>query len=430
VAIGIHLVGQAAKRGPLRRVPAADRFVEEIAGWIHDNAADAVRSTRIGRPALGSAAVLVDLHPAGEPAQIVLDDDGVVTVEAPTAVVGPGYHTYVCRLLQRLAEELSIEWAPTAPNGGAVDATGYFSTGDRSDAERGLLIWLRDVLVQARELRRRRGLGVQICRVAGDRFDVEGAVASCLGPRDDEWLGRAIAEPRVAIDVWPWFTDATDARYLLNRALCLMWTEVRWRTPAADGEPELFDEVLRLLHRAYPLDPSLPYPWHEWGEMLRLMPFAEPLAARIAERAARPLDRAPIGYRRKPVTVVHAGWSLEIPGSFAERWNDGDWWAGEAGRSITLAATPTGQDGRPMAPEAFLDQVAGDLGTGALAHRDGPVVGRARLSVDPSSGVEVAVLDGYSAVVGSGAAIRVVIDDPADWEWALNTWRSLEPAAL
>ncbi len=57
----------------------------------------------------------------------------------------------------------------------------------------------------------------------------------------------------------------------------------------------------------------------------------------------------------------------------------------------------------------------------------GGVVGRATLSTDASSGVEIGVLDGYSAVVGSGAAIRIEFDDPADWQWALDMWQSLAP---
>ena len=72
----------------------------------------------------------------------------------------------------------------------------------------------------------------------------------------------AIADPRVAVDVTPWWADATDARYLLNRALCLMWLDVRWRAPAVEGEAELIDEVHRLLSKAFPLEPGLPYPWH------------------------------------------------------------------------------------------------------------------------------------------------------------------------
>ena len=85
-------------------------------------------------------------------------------------------------------------------------------------------------------------------------------------------------------------------------------------------------------------------------------------------------------------------------------------------------------DGRPMSARTFLDRVPGHLGSDVLSHEDGPVLGRARLTVDGASGIEVAVLEGYSAVSGSGAAIRIEIHDPDDWEWALEMWRSLRPA--
>ena len=80
-----------------------------------------------------------------------------------------------------------------------------------------------------------------------------------------------------------------------------------------------------------------------------------------------------------------------------------------------------------MGAQAFVDHVGGDLGPDAIDHRAGGVIGRAKLSSDTSSGLEVGVLDGYSAVVGSGAAIRIVFDDPGDWQWALDMWRSLAP---
>jgi hypothetical protein len=129
------------------------------------------------------------------------------------------------------------------------------------------------------------------------------------------------------------------------------------------------------------------------------------------------------------VTIVHEGWALEIPGSFGERRTDEEWSGADGGRSITIAATPTeGDDGRPLTADAFLARVAVDLGRDALEHRSGTVVGRARLSEDGSSGVAVGVLDGYAAVTGRGAAIRVVFEDPGDWQWALDMWRSLRPA--
>jgi hypothetical protein len=80
-----------------------------------------------------------------------------------------------------------------------------------------------------------------------------------------------------------------------------------------------------------------------------------------------------------------------------------------------------------MTAQAFLDQVARDLGSEALTHEEGELRGRARLSSDATSGVEVGVLEGYSAVRGRGAAIRITFDDSADWRWALDAWRALSP---
>jgi hypothetical protein len=80
-----------------------------------------------------------------------------------------------------------------------------------------------------------------------------------------------------------------------------------------------------------------------------------------------------------------------------------------------------------MAAATFIDQFATELGPDALNHRAGEVMGRARLTTDTTSGVEIGVLEGYSAIRGSGAAIRITFDDPADWQWAVETWRGLAP---
>ena len=81
-----------------------------------------------------------------------------------------------------------------------------------------------------------------------------------------------------------------------------------------------------------------------------------------------------------------------------------------------------------MSAEWFMSSVVGDLGEGVLRHEDGELVGRARVTSDASSGLEVAVLEGFSAVTGSGAAIRVAFASPDDWRWAVDLWRSLRPA--
>ncbi len=154
------------------------------------------------------------------------------------------------------------------------------------------------------------------------------------------------------------------------------------------------------------------------------------MARQVAGRAARePEPDPPVGYRRDHVRITHEGWGLEVPGWYAERRSPEEWWGGGAGRSVTIAATRTGlADGTPMAAQAFVEQFATDLGPDALTHREGEVLGRARLTTDASSGVEVGVLEGYSAIRGSGAAMRITFDDPGDWSWAVETWRSLRPS--
>ena len=90
---------------------------------------------------------------------------------------------------------------------------------DRATTERAYLGWLGRTLVDAR-VGAADGAGTSSSGTpAGVRYTFDGALATALGPRDDAWLEPRIADPRVAIDITPWWADATDAQSLLNRAL-------------------------------------------------------------------------------------------------------------------------------------------------------------------------------------------------------------------
>ncbi|HET8786121.1 MAG TPA: hypothetical protein VFM38_10825 [Candidatus Limnocylindrales bacterium] len=419
-ALGVSLGGLAQKRGLIPRVPDGDRLLADAAVWLNGEYADAVRSTHQRTLPSGEASLSVDLHPAAPPFVLTADDDGRVTAVGETGVGGPGYHRFVGRVLERLGTELDIDW---------TEGDGATAFVDRPGAERLYLGWLGPQLAKARVRVRRGERAVPLGMPSGTKVTTEAALATVLGPRDEAWLDAAIDDPRVALSITPWWADATDGVYLLNRALVLMWLQVRWRTPAMEGEADLFDEVHRLLSRAYPLDPDLGFPWHAWTELTSLRGVDDPMARQAAKRAASSEEPdPPVGYRRDPVVISHEGWMLEIPGSFAERRSPEEWWGGGTGRSITLAATATGHpDGSPMSAAEFIEQFAVDLGPDAITQRAGEVVGRARLMTDASSGLEVGILEGYAAVTGSGAAIRIEFDDPADWQWALDMWRSLAP---
>ena len=60
------------------------------------------------------------------------------------------------------------------------------------------------------------------------------------------------------------------------------------------------------------------------------------------------------------------------------------------------------------------------MASGCAACHDGPLLGGTKLH-------RFGVVKDYAAVTGSGAAIRIEFDDPADWQWAPDMWRSLAP---
>ena len=315
--------------------------------------------------------------------------------------------------------EVGIEW---------TDGDGATTFLDRPAAEQAYLGWLGPQLARAQVAVRRGQRGIHLGLPPGTRYTTDAAIATVLGPRDEAWLDAAIADPRVALDITPWWADATDGRYLLHRALTLLWLEVRWRAPAVEGEADLLDEVHRLLSRAFPMDPGLPYPWHAWAEVCAFRGINDHDGPPGAGRAARePEPSPPVGYRRDPVRDHPRGLEPGGPGLVRRAPDAGRVVGRRAGRSITLAATRTGlADGGADVRRGLRRAVRGrPRAATRSSHREGEVLGRARLTTDASSGVEIGVLEGYSAVRGSGAAIRITFDDPGDWQWAVETWRSL-----
>ncbi|HEY7132958.1 MAG TPA: hypothetical protein VH440_11940 [Candidatus Limnocylindrales bacterium] len=464
MSISIRAVGHASRRGAIRRVPRPAALLEEVEAWLTTAAAETVRGHRPGLRT-DDGALEVRLHPAARPVRFEASEQGVLTATATTIPVGPGYHTYIARLLHRLADAIGVTWAPAAdPDGGAgevadrsADPTGAFFSEVRTDAERGHLDWLRASLHAVHEARRQGQHGLHLATPAGVRYSFDGAVATVLGPRDDDWVARALADPRVAADIWPWIGDAMDARYELGVAMTLLWNEVRWRPPVNQAEVEVLDEVLARLRRGQIEDPSLPWPWAAWREVFDLRGHVDPSVERLLDQGVRAAtwsrnrsdlrspdarsdgssvrarsdddvadDRA-IGYRRGPVTILYNGWALDLPGSFSETRTADRWIGSDARRTVTLSAAPTTIDGSPMSTQAFLQHYTGGFETDVLTHAVGELRGRARATTDPSRGVVVGRIEGFSAITGSGAVIVIDIDDLDDEAWAVRTWRTLRP---
>ena len=415
------------------RLPAPDKLLGDIRDWVSTEYEPFVRSARLQTPDAGPELHL-DLHPAADAVVLTADPEGRVVATADSSGAGPGYHTFIGRVLERAGDELGVTWSrdhlPRPVGAPAAWVGSKEPLAARADAEKDHIALLGHVVARSAEQRRRGVEGIQIGLPPQVRFQFDGPIGTPLGPRDDAWLARAERDAWAASDIRPWWFDATDARYLLQRALVILWTEIRWRPAGDDAEKVAIDEALSLLRKALPADASLAYPWREWAELITLRGIPDPISDRVFRQAER-IDRGLplIGYRRRPVTITHEGWTLQVPGSFGEQRTADEWRGEERGRQVTLAATETRTtNGMPMSAEWFMSRVVGDLGEGVLQHTDGELVGRARVTSDASSGLEVAVLEGFSAVTGSGAAIRVAFASPDDWQWAVGLWRSLRPA--
>ncbi len=282
-----RVVGQASRRGLILRVPSGESLLESVETWLLAEYGDSVRSMSRRVIEGGDAELSVALHPAAPELVMSANESGRVALTAETEALGPGYHRFIGRLVERLGADLSITWDRGEPDPGAIlDGLGT-TFADRTATERAYLGWLGQTLVKARAGRAAHGTQLQIGIPGSTRYTFDGAIATVLGPRDDRWLDSAVADTRVATDITPWWADATDGQALLNRALALMWLDVRWRAPAIKEERELLDEVHRTLTRAYPTDPTLAYPWRAWAELIEMRGIDDPMSRQVLVRADR-----------------------------------------------------------------------------------------------------------------------------------------------
>ena len=409
----------------------AAAWLQRAQAWLHESWGTTLMASEVRRDASDTPMLCFQLHPRATDVQICARERSRLTVIAATSMTGPGYHTHVCGLLHTLSRQLAVFWEPAAEIIATGDQTGFFSSGDRSALEQAMLTWLRGkaqtALTRAAAGRHRLSLSLD----PGHRFEFEGAIATPLGPRTEAWL-RAVAEdPSAGIDVFPWWAPGLDAKYRLGRALSEMWTDVRWRKPVSDAESAQLRRILKLLRDAYSEAPELDYPWHEWDELAGYADDPRGAPAKAHEPSA-PL----IGYRRRDVRVeLLGGWSVTLPGSFAETWNDdGSYCAWGGGRTVWFASHDQPED-----PATGPAQVARPgLNEGSLAQGDRPVQlpklpaaydRRAWVARCPGDGDTVCKLTAHLALAGRRAHVSIVFDDPHAEDWAIHTVESVRGQA-
>ena len=264
-----------------------------------------------------------------------MSEGGRVVASADTSAVGPGYHTFVGRTLERAGDAVGVDWTGEAAQAAAAPvlvAAGSVGGGsprirrpvpapstvaplmDRPGVERAHLAWLGHLLGRAREARRQGVSGIDLGTRPGTTFRFEGALATPLGPRDDTWLEQAAGDARVAIDVGRGgLMRPTPATSSIARCACCGRT-CAGASRSATRSARSSTRRCGCYGGHLPLDPSLAYPWREWHELIGLRDVDDPMARQIADRATR---SAAAGSRSAiaddPVTVTHEAGRSRCP---------------------------------------------------------------------------------------------------------------------
>ena len=343
-APGLSLTGRIDLAGAkLSRTDARD-WLARAAVWF-ETVGDTVLDAQLGRDADDRPVLYATVHPAADDVEVRLSCDGTVRLTADTFAAGPGYHAHLAGLASALADDFDLTWTH------ADDPTGFVLRPDMAALERKFLECLG---------RKCRGLSEAASEWAGEPiplglpddhgFTHPGPVLTPTGPRTRAWLAAAAADPKAGRDFFPWWTPDLDAAFYRNRAAVLLWCEYPWRPPLTDDEAELTDQAAGDLATAFGMDPSGPLPWREWAEVMAAIDAddhrltVEPIDPAVKEAvlkraAAVPADAPRVGYRRLPVRIpVGGGWTVEVPGSFADGWcEDGRTWTGwDAGRRVSV----------------------------------------------------------------------------------------------
>lgn len=434
-----------AIRGTLDRRALDDgaaAWLERVEGWLRERYSQMLFGVLHGPDSDGLPSLFLRFHPAADVVALSVASAGTrpwgqaavstrpsVQLRANTSGAGPGYHRFVCEIGRQLGVFANIRWRFEP----GVDSTGYFYSADEVGLYQAFDL---DLQTQAAQLLPRldageAGLGLLL--PPGNRFLIDGAVATPLGPRDRGWLAAAAADGANGRDLYPWWEDGRGVAYAQGRAACLLWMEARWRPPLTDAERATLVEISALLEGLLTRDPLPAVPWRAWQEVLGLLDEEGPLASAVAGQAASTTLTPPVGYRRGRVQVsLPGGWSVAVPGGLAEGLEpDGTWVAFDEHSTLWVSVLAPGEQDHGAAP---LLREAPDEEIVSAEHQGQGWVGAATIEDAREQELDE---DGRARIVtyrrlagrcqGEGSLLVITICFTEEWsdEHAMRVWRSV-----
>ncbi|MBX9603828.1 MAG: hypothetical protein K2X35_22670 [Bryobacteraceae bacterium] len=409
MALGIRVSGKlsqpiaSSSSGVLRRIEA----------WLREYSAPLLTGVWLQDPE-DSPLLFVQLHPAAAPARFAAAGERV-DIDVQTSSVGPGFHIYFCKLVKDLGADMEIEWDRVE------DDTGFFDSGDDGAVYVDMQSWLLAVIRRTLEMHADSHRNLMIAMPAGHLFQIDEALITPLGPRSVDWMRDVTRGVRSGSDFFAWWNDQQDAVYHLRRAQCLMWRDIRWREPITADERKQMEEVASLLERSHQLDPLLAKPFAEWREIAGF------LGRTVPGDLPAPSGQPSIGYRRRAVGVtLVAGWSVEVPGTFAESWHNQEIWHGwDHRRDVWISAfRAQPSPGGEQSPEKILRGQADGEGE-LFEFADDGLAARATLAEVEEQGRRYFRLRGRTATEGRFALSTIAFTDRRELDWALGVWKSI-----
>ena len=398
-------------------------WLHRAQAWLHESCGATLVGSEIRDVDAGVTALCFGLHPTAQDVLLRAWEHSRITAVASTWRTGAGYHAHVCEVLRDLSDALALAWDPPDGDPDDRDSTGYFQSSDRAALEEAMLECLRRNAQLTLERLTGGDTALALALPTEHQFEFDGAVATPMGPRDRNWLQRVTEDPRQGIDVFSWWEPGRGATYRLGRALAEMWTSVRWRPPETAEEAAQLQRILAWLQSAHLRDPALDYPWREWEELRGYLDEADPVPSH-ARRPTGPL----VGYRRRKVRVrLDNGWSISIPGSFAEsREGDGTYCAWGDGKTVWFTSLEdTSAENAPPAMELLpgLDTGERPIEIPALAERFAVRAGVVDYSEERQ---RLHKLNARVALPGRLVLFTLVYDRPEKEAWAIETLESVQ----
>jgi len=314
-----------------------------------------------------------------------------------------------------------------------LDETGFFFTGDEKSLRTEMTSWLAGLagcFSPDGPLSLDDSNGTALCLPMNPQFEDDHPARTPLGPRDCDWIEKTARDGKSGTDFFPWWTPGFNAEYFLRRALAHMWTNVRWRPPVNDSERAVLQDTATSLRRAYELDPNLQYPWAEWKEVLELLDRELDEAELVNPRAG---GTPTIGYRRRSVTVTLPGnWRIKIPGSFSDcKLNEeDDLYAVDPPKEIWFSVYDLKGVPSSSVFESRKRNMEAARSPDHVIERESYFAQATITSKHRDTGEEYFVLNTFNLTLGRELICTILFSSPEQQDWALETWRSIEPPSI